>query len=123
MDVLKRLIVVLLVIVMVAPVALGQKLGGTTYGKNRIQYKDFDWFYYSTDNFDVYYYAGGKENAKIAIEYLESEFDRITDLVGYSPYAKTKIFLYNSINDLQQSNIGIDDQAQFLSLRKNWCSK
>jgi Tol biopolymer transport system component len=111
MDVLKRLIVVLLVIVMVAPVALGQKLGGTTYGKNRIQYKDFDWFYYSTDNFDVYYYAGGKENAKIAIEYLESEFDRITDLVGYSPYAKTKIFLYNSINDLQQSNIGIDDQV------------
>lgn len=91
--------------------SLAQGVGSRDFGKNRIQYKNFEWFFYSTDNFDVYYYSGGKELAKTAIDFLEVEFDRITDLLGYAPYAKTKIFIYNSIVDLQQSNIGISDQV------------
>lgn len=79
-----------------------------TFGKNRIQYKQFDWQYLSSENFDVYYYANRKKVATEAIEYLENEFDRITDLIGYPPYLKTKVFLYNSITDLQQSNIGLN---------------
>ncbi len=89
----------------------GQIIGSREFGKNRVQYKEFDWLFYSTDNFDVYYYAGGKEQAKLAINYLEDEFDRITDLLGYAPYAKTKIFIYNSVKDLQQSNIGMNDEV------------
>jgi hypothetical protein len=79
------------------------------FGKNRVQYKVFDWKFYSSDNFDVYFYEGGDVAAKEAINFLEGEFDRITDVIGYSPYTKTKVFLYNSIADLQQSNVGIND--------------
>ncbi len=79
-----------------------------TFGKNRIQYKNFDWKYLSTENFDVYYYEDRRKVAGEAIQYLESEFDRITDLIGWPPYLKTKVFLYNSISDLQQSNIGLN---------------
>src|SRR5882762_6804914 len=79
-----------------------------TFGKNRIQYKDFDWKYLSSENFDVYYYDDRRKVAGEAIQYLESEFDRITDLIGWPPYLKTKVFLYNSITDLQQSNIGLN---------------
>lgn len=78
------------------------------FGKNRIQYKQFDWQYLSSENFDVYYYDNRRRMATEAIQYLEGEFDRITDLIGYPPYLKTKVFLYNSINDLQQSNIGLN---------------
>ena len=78
------------------------------FGQNRIQYKNFDWYYYSTTNFDIYYYEGGGDYAKQTIDFLEEEFNRLTDLLGYAPYAKTKIFLYNSIHDLQQSNKGIE---------------
>jgi Tol biopolymer transport system component len=78
------------------------------FGQNRVQYKSFDWVYYSTNHFDVYHYRGGKEYADQAIEFLEDEFNNITDLLGYAPYSKTKIFIYNSIHDLQQSNVGID---------------
>lgn len=77
------------------------------YGKNRVQYRTFNWTYISSDNFDVYYYDQRRKVATEAIQYLESEFDRITDLIGYPPYLKTKVFLYNSITDLQQSNMGI----------------
>jgi Tol biopolymer transport system component len=79
-----------------------------TFGKNRIQYKNFDWKYLSSDNYDVYYYEDRRKVASEALQYLEAEFDRITDLIGYPPYLKTKVFLYNSVTDLQQSNIGLN---------------
>jgi Tol biopolymer transport system component len=78
-----------------------------TFGKNRIQFKDFDWNFISSDNFDVYYYGDRYRVASETVQYLESEFDRITDLIGYPPYLKTKVFLYNSFTDLLQSNMGL----------------
>lgn len=90
------------------------------YGKNRVQYKDFNWRFYSSDNFDIYFYEGGQENALIAAKYLEKEFDRITDIVGYAPYSKTKIFLYNSVNDLQQSNVGVHERLYSVSGQTNF---
>ncbi|MCU0420615.1 MAG: translocation protein TolB [Cyclobacteriaceae bacterium] len=79
-----------------------------TFGKNRIQYKVFQWKYLSAQNFDVYYYDERKKVAEDALQFLESEFDRITDLIGYPPYLKTKVFLYSSITDQQQSNVGLN---------------
>ncbi len=79
-----------------------------TFGRNRIQYKEFDWKYLSSENFDVYFYGERKKVAQEALQYMESEFDRITDLLGFYPYQKTKVFLYNSITDLQQSNVGLN---------------
>lgn len=78
------------------------------FGQNRIQYKEFDWKYLSSENFDVHFYGERRKAAEDALQYLESEFDRITDLLGFYPYQKTKVFLYNSITDLQQSNIGLN---------------
>src|SRR5882672_12474436 len=78
-----------------------------TFGRNRIQYKDFRWKYLTSENFDLYFYGERRKTAQEALQYLESEFDRITDLLGFYPYQKTKVFLYNSITDLQQSNVGL----------------
>ena len=81
------------------------------FGKNRIQYKTFDWRYYSSENFDIYFYENGQDNAKEIVGFVEEEFERITEIIGHTPYFKTKIFLYNSITDLQQSNVGVSDKV------------
>lgn len=78
------------------------------FGKNRVQYKNFEWNYLSSENFDVHFYGPRRKAAEEALQYMESEFDRITDLLGFYPYQKTKVFLYNSITDLQQSNMGLN---------------
>ncbi len=83
------------------------QMASETFGRNRVQYRQFTWQYVSSDNFDVYYYDERRRVATEATQYLEAEFDRITDLIGYPPYLKTKVFLYNSVTDLQQSNMGI----------------
>ncbi|MES2731585.1 MAG: hypothetical protein V4714_07545 [Bacteroidota bacterium] len=79
------------------------------FGKNRLQFKQFDWKAISTTNFEIFFYQDGNEAAYQAARYAEADFDRIADLLGYTPYSKTKIFLYNSSADLQQSNVGISN--------------
>ena len=107
MRVYKYLILFLVITFSINKLSAQETIG--TFGKNRIQYKIFNWRYYSSDNFDVYFYEGGNNLAKMAASYLEGEFDRLTDVLGYQPYSKTKIFLYNSVSDLQQSNVGVNE--------------
>ncbi len=102
---MRKLIVI--VVMVLSSVSVFAQYYHTQFGHNRIQYKRFDWYYYSTNNFEVYYYPGGQEYAKEALQYLEDEFVELTDVLGYAPYTKTKIFIYNSTQDLQQSNMGI----------------
>lgn len=80
------------------------------FGKNRLQYKEFNWKFYYSNNFEVYFYKDGEGVAKDAIEYLEQEFNRVTETIGHPPYSKTRVFLYNSITDKQQSNVGLKGQ-------------
>jgi len=78
-----------------------------TFGKNRVQNKIFNWKTFRTTNFEIYHYQGGTELAKLTAQYAESEFDKITDALGWTPYSRVKIFLYNSPSDLEQSNMGL----------------
>jgi hypothetical protein len=89
----------------------GAQVAMEKFGKNRLQFKNFKWRYYTSENFDIYFYDEGNELARMAAKYLEEEFNRITDVLGYAPYAKTEIYLYNSVKDLQQSNIGVNDNS------------
>lgn len=93
------------------PETSAQFFGKEKFGKNRVQYKKFDWQFVSTANFDIYYYEGGYEIARMAAIFAETDFNTISDLVGHTPYNKTKIFVYTSNTDLLQSNIGINYQG------------
>jgi hypothetical protein len=77
------------------------------FGKNRVQLKTFKWKVFRTTNFEVYHYQGGTALAKLTAQYAENEFDKITDILGWTPYDRVKIFLYNSPAELGQSNMGL----------------
>lgn len=80
-----------------------------TFGKNRIQYRNFTWKYLSTNSVDLFFYDEGEVLAQHSIEIAEVEFRRISDLFGFTPYNKIKIFLYLSSNDRLMSNLGISN--------------
>ncbi len=81
------------------------------FGKNRMQYKSLVWQYYKTQNFDIYYYQGGENLAKMASKFVESEFEKIVDIIGYAPFSRSRIFIYLSNKDLLQSNIGVNKNS------------
>lgn len=101
----------LFVIVAIGMGSARAQLSLETFGRNRLQFQQFEWQYISSENFDVYFYGPRKPVATEAVQYLESEFDRITDILGAAVYLKTKVFLYNSVADLQQSNMGLNGTA------------
>jgi hypothetical protein len=80
------------------------------FGKNRVQHQQFEWYLYSSNNFEVYYYDRGGANAKLAIEFIEEEFDRLTQMIGYVAYTKPKIYLYNSPEEQLQSNLNLNKE-------------
>ena len=82
------------------------------FGRVRVQHQLFHWEELTTQNFNVLYYQGGEGNARRAAEFAEKELQRITALIGYYPYSKTTLLLYNSVGDLRQSNIGLTATQQ-----------
>ncbi|MEQ9231130.1 MAG: translocation protein TolB, partial [Cyclobacteriaceae bacterium] len=92
----------------------------TEFGQNRIQYEALGWSYISTNSFDVYYSEGGEGYAQDAVDYLEEAYPELTDKIGYAPYTKPKVLIYNSIHDLQQSNIGIGGDVYTIGGKTNF---
>ncbi|WP_304516387.1 biopolymer transporter Tol [Cecembia rubra] len=78
------------------------------FGKSRVQHETIEWYQYTSNNFEVFYYGGGMNNARMAIDYLEKEFDRLTQQIGYVAYTKPKIFIYNSAEERLQSNVNLN---------------
>jgi hypothetical protein len=79
------------------------------FGKNRVQSRKFNWSLFSTKNFDIYYYDKGEELARNTAQYAEQSFAQVTDMIGYLPYTKTRVFVYQSDADRLQSNVGLAD--------------
>lgn len=101
-------LVTLLLLVATSPLAWGQVLG-ENFGKNRVQKKIRKWQFVSTQNFDVYFYDGGRDLANYAARYAEQNFDRVVNIVGFSPYHKIKLMIYNSVKDAHQSNVYLEE--------------
>jgi len=84
------------------------------FGKNRLQFKQFKWKYYQTTNFNTYFSIAGKSGGddgqalgKYVCQLAEKELAGIEQFVEYGLQRRANIVIYNSFNDLEQSNIGL----------------
>ncbi|MFT4969323.1 MAG: hypothetical protein ACI9O4_001070 [Chitinophagales bacterium] len=86
-----------------------------SFGKNRVQYKDFDWQFYETDNFRIYFYQGGQDMGKYAILSSEKCLQEVNDLLNVKLPEKLDLIVYNDISDMHQTNIGIKEDVESVS--------
>ncbi|MFQ6009065.1 MAG: hypothetical protein ACE5K8_08970, partial [Candidatus Zixiibacteriota bacterium] len=77
----------------------------TYFGKNKVRYKDFDWSYIQTRHFDIHFYDDSYSNAKFAATVMESAYVEISQELNYLIQKRIPVFIYNSHNDFQQTNI------------------
>ncbi len=99
-----RKIVVLTLILAVIIAALTQAQE-TYFGKNKVRYKDFEWNYIQTRHFDIHFYEDAYPTAKFAATVLESSYVEISRELDYVIQKRVPVFVYNSHNDFQQTNI------------------
>ena len=77
------------------------------FGKNRLQFKKFKWKYYQTQNFNTYFSEGGQDLGKFVCQLAEKELPGLEQFVEYGLQRRANIVIYNTYNDMQQSNIGL----------------
>lgn len=76
------------------------------FGKSKIQNKEFQWRTFTSANFEYNFYRGGEQITRNAAEFLERNYPRITSTLGYIPFEPTKIFVFNSPQDINSTNLG-----------------
>lgn len=82
------------------------------YGKNRLQFKKFKWQYYQTLNFNSYFHQNGQELAKFVAQIAEQELPGIEKFVDYNLERRANIIIYNTFDEMKQSNIGLGQDWQ-----------
>jgi Tol biopolymer transport system component len=102
MRVLKLLLPAILLGVLLFGTVSGQEV---YFGKNKVQYRNFDWQYIQTPNFDIYFYENQIELAEFAAEEMENAYKIIAEELHYWPRNRFPVFLYNAPNEFQQTNI------------------
>jgi hypothetical protein len=84
-----------------------------SFGKNRIQYKEFLWTYYKFDKFDIYFYLNGRELAVELARYATDEIPIMEKKLGTGLEQKIQFLVYNNLTDLKQSNIGLTTEERY----------
>jgi hypothetical protein len=90
---------------------LTAQVSSVQFGKNRIQYHKFDWRFYQTENFNVYFNQGGLELAKYVLQVAEEELPQMEAFTETALQIRANIVLYNSYDDKQATNIGLGTEA------------
>jgi len=77
------------------------------FGKNRVQYNDFYWYFFRYERFDTYFNQQGKNLANYTADYLQEEITRIESFFDYELDNRLIFIIYNKLTDFRQSNIGL----------------
>jgi Tol biopolymer transport system component len=83
------------------------------FGRNKVQYRSFDFEIIRTDHFDVYYYRQEREAALDAGRMAERAYARLAQLLRHEFRERKPVVLYASHTDFQQTNItdGLIDEG------------
>ncbi|MFZ4619598.1 MAG: peptidase MA family metallohydrolase [Bacteroidota bacterium] len=93
----------MIVLVLLAASLLVSQEGN--FGKNKVQYKPFNWSFIQTSHFDIYFYDGGASIANFTAVAAESAYASISNTMRYQLNNRISIMVYNSHNDFQQTNV------------------
>ncbi len=74
------------------------------FGRNKVQYKSFDFFEMKTNHFLVYHYPEGSPAVMDAAGELEKWYGKHADFFSYGLNDLQKVILYNDFRAFQQTN-------------------
>jgi Tol biopolymer transport system component len=99
-----------LLLLALLPAAIHAQTTQVQFGQNRVQYHSFDWQYYNSANFTIYFYPGGQEIGKFVWTVAEAKLKELNRQMDFNYRSQVDILVYNDITDLAQTNIGIGQE-------------
>jgi Tol biopolymer transport system component len=75
------------------------------FGRNKVEYSNFDFRVLTTEHFDVYHYPAEAESARLAAQLAERWYTRLSTLLGHKLSGRQPLVLYGSQPEFQQTNV------------------
>ncbi|HXO21929.1 MAG TPA: hypothetical protein VOA87_18600 [Thermoanaerobaculia bacterium] len=110
-----RLVVLLLAVALgslaVRPLAAQAGLGqgpsvyGEGFGKNKVQYRNFDWHIYHSPHFNVYYYSAEEILLQKVVSFAESAYDQLSRGFNYQIKEPVPLIFYATHSAFEQNNV------------------
>lgn len=86
-------------------VAAGPRLAAQEYfGRNKVQYKDFNFQILKTEHFDIFFYPSAREGIDISARLAERWNARLQRLLSHQLRGRQPLILYASHPDFEQTN-------------------
>ncbi len=82
-----------------------QLVSAQYFGKNKVQYKNFKWYYIQSQHFDIYFYPGGEKTAEFVAHVAEKAYQQLKRDFNYELSKRVVFIVYKSHNDWQQTNV------------------
>lgn len=75
------------------------------FGRNKVQYRAFDFQVIETEHFDVYFYEEEREAALDAARMAERSYARLSRILQHEFEDRKSIIIYASHTEFQQTNV------------------
>ena len=75
------------------------------YGKNNIHYDTFEWFIYTTDHFEIYYYPEIEQHLERVASYAESAYQQVSADLHHDLSFKVQMILFKTHSEFEQQNV------------------
>ncbi len=75
------------------------------FGKNKVEYVDFDFKIYETEHFAVYHYTREEAGARIVARLAERWYARLSRVLGHQLDGRQPLILYGSQPEFAQTNV------------------
>lgn len=75
------------------------------FGRNKVQYENFDWKIIRTEHFNIYYYGDMEQIAEIGSRYAEEIFDELKVKMNTVISRRIPLIFYNTSNHFQRTNV------------------
>jgi len=75
------------------------------FGRNKVQYTDFDWKVLRTEHFDIYYYTEMKELAQRGAFLAEESYKHLEQKFNHNIASRIPLIFYSSHLHFQQTNV------------------
>ncbi len=80
-------------------------LTGIGFGKNKIQYRDFDWRIYRSPHFNVHYYTAAEPHLQKVVSFAESAYDQLSREFNFQIKDPIPLIYYSTHSAFEQNNI------------------
>lgn len=74
------------------------------FGRNKIQYDEFEWKIMRTEHFDVYFYPEMRELAEIGASLAEEAYSRLEGVTNHNISRRIPLIFYSNHSHFQQTN-------------------